>query len=69
MSDKKNTINQKITELDQLVAYFESEDHEFDIDQDLAKYEQAMQIVSKLKKELQSIELKIKDIKAKYRDD
>lgn len=67
MSVKKATINEKIVKLDALVKYFEqSTEGELNIDADLKKYEESMKLVDDIKQELESVELKINEIKEKY---
>jgi exodeoxyribonuclease VII small subunit len=67
MADKDG-IQKKLNELDKIVKYFEQTESEFDLDEAVSKYEQAMQLVSSVKKELGSIELKINEIQKKYTD-
>jgi exonuclease VII small subunit len=67
--DKKNKINSHLEQLDQLIKYFEDNDEELDIEISLQKYEEGMKIVSEVKKELESFELKVKEIKQKYSQD
>lgn len=68
MSEKKLAIKEKVKQLDDLIAHFEESADNFDIDSDLKKYEQAMKLVAEVRKELESVELKITEIKAKYED-
>ncbi len=65
---EKDGIQKKLNELDKIVKYFEQSESEFDLDEAVSKYEQAMQLVSSVKKELGSIELKINEIQKKYAD-
>lgn len=69
MAQKKILIQDKINELDKLVEYFEQDESNFNLDQGIEKYEQAMKIVSEIKKDLHSYELKIKEIELKYADE
>ncbi len=64
----KDNISTKIQELDKLLAFFESQT-ELDLDQGLEKYEQAMKLVSDVKKSLEGYELKINEIQSKYKED
>jgi len=66
--EKKNLVN-KISELDELVKYFESANESFDLEAGLAKYASAMELVKDVKKELESYELKIKEVEAKFQEE
>jgi len=66
MPTKKQTINDKVSKIDKLIKHFEREDKELDIDNDLKKYEEAMKLVNEVQKELEDVELRIKEIKEKY---
>jgi len=68
MTTTKNSIQQKLTKLDGIVKYFESQDDGFDLDEAVGKYEEAMQMVTSVKKELHGIELKINEIQKKYEE-
>lgn len=64
-SPKNSTdLNAKIKELEALSSYFEQQD--IDLDQGIAKYEAGMKLVQEMKGMLESYELRIKEIKAKY---
>lgn len=65
MSEKKDNISKSVAELDKLIEYFES-GAETSLDKDLEKYEEAMQLIQNVQKELESFELKINEIKEKY---
>ena len=67
MKNKKN-LQEKINNLDEIIKYFEEGNKEFDLDEGLTKYDEAMNIVQTVKKELQAYELKINEIHAKYDD-
>jgi exodeoxyribonuclease VII small subunit len=67
MKNKKN-LQEKINNLDEIIKYFEEGNKEFDLDEGLTKYDEAMNIVQTVKKELQAYELKINEIHAKYGD-
>lgn len=66
MTKTKESLQSQIKELDELVKYFENGDQAFDLEAGIQKYEAAMQIVQNVKNELESYELKIKEIEAKY---
>lgn len=65
----KTKLQEDIKQLDELVKYFESNDQSFDLEEGINKYESAMQIVQTVKKQLESYELKIKEIEDKYNMD
>lgn len=65
---KKDQIAANVSKLDELIAYFESEE-ETALDQDLKKYDEAMKLVHDVKKDLESFELKINEIKEKYSEE
>ena len=71
MTKMKNTkgISDKLLKLDEIVKYFEDSNKDFDLDDGLSKYDEAMSIVKTVKEELQSYELKIREIQNKYTDD
>jgi len=62
----KKGISEKLAQLDDIVKYFEDGNKDFDLDSGLLKYDEAMSIVKTVKNELQSYELKIKEIQQKY---
>jgi len=66
---KKDKINNNVKKLDKLIQHFERAEKEFDLEADLAKYEEAMKLVTEVKKELEAFELKINEIKAKYSEE
>lgn len=66
MTNSKTKLQDNIKELDELVKYFENNDQAFDLEAGISKYETAMKIVQSVKKELESYELKIKEIEDKY---
>jgi exonuclease VII small subunit len=66
MTKTKESLQSQIKELDELVKYFETSEQGFDLEAGIQKYESAMQIVQSVKSELESYELKIKEIEAKY---
>lgn len=61
---KNNTIKEKLTELDELVAWFEQDDIE--IDQALQKFESAEKLATEIGKELEVAKNKIEIIKKKF---
>lgn len=61
---KNNTIKEKLSELDELVTWFEQEDIE--IDQALAKFEEAEKLADEIGKELKTAKNKIEVIKKKF---
>lgn len=63
--DKKQNIQSKVKKLDELVNYFENNE-DFDLDEGLVKYEEALKLVNDLQLEMESFELKIKKIEEKY---
>ena len=68
MPKTKIALQDQIKQLDELVQYFENANQNFDLEAGLKKYEQAMQVVKEVRTELESYELKIKEIEAKYAD-
>ena len=65
----KKELSSKVEKLDTLIAYFEESGNEFDLDEGIKKYEEAILIVKELKKSLKSYELKIKELDAKYKEE
>lgn len=61
---KNNTIKEKLSELDELVTWFEQEDIE--IDQALEKFEEAEKLADDIGKELKTAKNKIEVIKKKW---
>ncbi|MDO8335322.1 MAG: exodeoxyribonuclease VII small subunit [Candidatus Saccharibacteria bacterium] len=64
MSGKNNTIKEKLSQLDELVAWFENDDVE--IEQALIKFEQAEKLADEIGDELKSAKNKIEVIKKKF---
>ncbi len=64
MSEKSNTVKQKLADLDELVTWFEQEDIE--IDQALKKFEVAEKLAAEIGDELQTAKNKIEIIKKKF---
>ncbi|MCA9383418.1 exodeoxyribonuclease VII small subunit [Candidatus Dojkabacteria bacterium] len=69
MSEKKDNINASIKKLEELISHFEEERTELNLEDDIAKYEEAMKIVSSVRKELAGYEMKINEIKVKYEEE
>jgi len=65
----KKELSSKVEKLDTLIAYFEESGNEFDLDEGIKKYEEAILIVKELKQSLKSYELKIKELDAKYKEE
>ena len=65
----KKELSSKVEKLDTLIAYFEESSNEFDLDEGIKKYEEAILIVKELKQSLKSYELKIKELDAKYKEE
>jgi len=65
----KKELSAKVTKLDSLISYFEESGNDFDLDDGIKKYEEAILIVKDLKKSLKSYELKIKELDAKYKEE
>lgn len=68
MADKKIKLQEKITELEKISQYFNSQE-EIELDEAVKKYEEASKLVSEVKKDLKRIEMKINEIKLNYQDD
>lgn len=67
MTTKKLTLQDKINKLEQLSNFFTNQE-DLDLDEAVKKYEEASKLAVEIKKELSSIELKIKEIKATYEE-
>lgn len=61
MAETKKSYRQLSQELDELLAWFES--GEVDVDEALAKYEQALNMLARMEKHLKTAENKVKKIK------
>ena len=68
-NNSKENFTTKVKELDSLIAYFENVGTEFNLDEGIKKYEEAITIVKELKNSLKSYELKIKELDIKYQED
>ncbi len=64
MSQSSKTIQEKITELNQLVAWFDGDD--FVIEQALDRYKQAEALAADIEKELLSLKNDIQVVKQKF---
>ncbi len=64
MSAANKTIKEKLTQLDELVAWFEQDD--IDIEQALKKFEAAEALSEDIEKELSNAKNKIEIIKKKF---
>ncbi len=62
---KAKTYKQLSAELDAILAWFESDDVE--LDAAIAKYEQALALISQLETELKTAKNQVKKISAKYK--
>lgn len=67
MPNKRPTLQEKINKLEKLSNFFTNQD-DLDLDEAVKKYEEASKLAVEIKKELTSIELKIKEIKATYEE-
>lgn len=67
MTNKKLTLQEKINKLEKLSNFFTNQE-DLDLDEAVKKYEEASKLAVEIKKELTSIELKIKEIKATYEE-
>ena len=64
MSTKNKTIQEKMTELDQLVAWFDSD--MFELEEALEKFKQAEALAADIEKDLQSLKNDVNIIKKKF---
>jgi exodeoxyribonuclease VII small subunit len=64
MAEAKKTYQQMTDELAQLVEWFESD--KVNLDEAVAKYEQAMELLKQMEDYLKTAENKVKKIKAKF---
>jgi exodeoxyribonuclease VII small subunit len=67
MTTKKLTLQDKIDKLEKLSNFFTNQE-DLDLDEAVKKYEEASKLAVEIKKELSSIELKIKEIKSTYEE-
>jgi exonuclease VII small subunit len=68
-TDSKTNINERVGQLDKLIAYFEASGNDFNLDEGIKKYEEAIKIVKELKTSLKSYEIKIRELDASYQED
>lgn len=68
MSNTKDKLQKKIAELENLSNYF-TKTEDIDLEVAVDKYEKAAKLVREIKKDLKTIELKIKEIKENYEVD
>ncbi|MFQ5493641.1 MAG: exodeoxyribonuclease VII small subunit [Candidatus Dojkabacteria bacterium] len=68
-SKKKQGIQANVDKLDEIIEYFEQEDTKFNLDEAIRKYEEAMKLVQDVRKELESVELRINEIQEKYSEE
>lgn len=64
MSDKKKSISENITELEELLAWFESE--EITVEESLEKYEAAIKLSKELDRQLEQAKNQVEVIKKKF---
>ena len=64
MSEKNDSIQTKLDELAQLVAWFQSD--EFDLEASLGKYEEAEKLAETIEKDLTTLKNDITVIKKKF---
>jgi len=65
--DKKQHIEEQLAKLESIVSKFEKGN--ISIEEGIAQYKDAAELIKNIKKELTSLELKIKQIKSTYDDD
>jgi exonuclease VII small subunit len=63
-SKSKKTISQKIEELRQMAAWFESDD--FDIEQAIERYQAAEKLAGEIEKDLDGLRNKVTILKEKF---
>lgn len=63
MSAKDKTFKEKMTELEEIVAWFDSDD--VDLDKAVEKFERGSDLAKELKTDLSQIENKVKKLQAK----
>lgn len=64
MSDKNKTINEKLAEFEQLVAWFEGD--EFALEEALEKFAEAETLAKAIDKELEGFEHKINQLRQDF---
>lgn len=64
MSEKNKSISKQLTELDQLIAWFDQED--FDLDEALKKFDEGVKLADEVKERLSTLENKITILKQRF---
>lgn len=64
MSNSKNNLTQKLSELEKLLEWFEQDD--LDIEQALEKYEKGQELAGSIREQLSSIENKITVLEKRF---
>lgn len=64
MSEKNKPISKQLTELDQLIAWFDQED--FDLDEALKKFDEGVKLADEVKERLSTLENKITILKQRF---
>ena len=64
MSQKNNSITQQLAKLDEIVAWFESDD--FELEQAMAKYKEAEALSQEIETELSELKNEITVLKQKF---
>ena len=68
-NEKSDNLAAKVKKLDELLSYFESSGNEFDLDEGIKKYEEAITLVKEVKGSLKAYELKVKELEVKYQEE
>ncbi|HPF31273.1 MAG TPA: exodeoxyribonuclease VII small subunit [Candidatus Saccharibacteria bacterium] len=64
MSEKNNSIKEKITKLDELISWFDSDD--FDIEKAIEKFKEAEKLSNDIEKDLNNLKNEINIVKQKF---
>lgn len=64
MLEKNKSISKQLTELDQLIAWFDQED--FDLDEALKKFDEGVKLADEVKERLSALENKITILKQRF---
>ena len=64
MSEKSKTVNEKIAELDEMIAWFDSD--EFSIEEALEKYKAASELAKEITKDLETFKNEVTVLKQKF---
>lgn len=67
MSNSKNDLNQKLSELEKLLEWFEQDD--LDIEQALEKYEKGQELAGSIREQLTAVENKITMLEKRFDQD